>query len=129
MSSALSKDELAVFRGELIAIRDRLSGKVEQMRGESLTRDDEVNYEEDGSDAFERLFSLVCVGNDQESIFKIDEALRSIEEGKYGVCEDCSEKIEKPRLQALPFAQKCIKCQSEQERMTGGTSSLQSRFR
>lgn len=46
------------IRAALLALRERLTGTVSQLRAESLTRDDEVNPEEDGSDAFERLFSL-----------------------------------------------------------------------
>lgn len=112
--------ELEVFRRELLAMRDRLTGKVTQMRSESLTRDDEVNPEEDGTDAFERLFSLERASSDQDMIFNIDEALRALDEGTYGRCEQCGCNIERARLQALPFAKNCIKCQSELERSRGG---------
>ncbi|MFZ4395056.1 MAG: TraR/DksA family transcriptional regulator [Kiritimatiellia bacterium] len=110
-----SKD-LEHFRKELIALRDRLTGQVAKMRQDSLTRDDEVNPEEDGSDAFDRLFTLERAGSDQDIIFTIDESIRAIDEGSYGVCEACSSLIEKPRLYALPFAKNCIRCQSEMER-------------
>ena len=110
-----SKD-LEHFRKELIALRDRLTGQVARMRQDSLTRDDEVNPEEDGTDAFDRLFTLERAGSDQDIIFTIDESIRAIDGGEYGVCEVCSNLIEKPRLQALPFAKNCIRCQSEMER-------------
>ncbi|MEI6211247.1 MAG: TraR/DksA C4-type zinc finger protein [bacterium] len=110
-----SKD-LEHFRKELLVLRDRLTGQVAKMRQDSLTRDDEVNPEEDGSDAFDRLFTLERAGSDQDIIFTIDESIRAIDEGAYGVCEACSSLIEKPRLQALPFAKNCIQCQSEMER-------------
>lgn len=128
MSEAFSAEELNEFRVELIMTRERLSGKVRQMRSESLTRDDEVNPEEDGTDAFERLFSLERASGDQDIIFKIDEALRAIDEGSYGICEECSCTIEKPRLKALPFARNCIACQSELERARGGYVSARHRF-
>ena len=108
--------DLEIFRKELLALRDRLTGQVARMRQDSLKRDDEVNPEEDGTDAFDRLFALERAGSDQDLIFTIDESIRAIDEGKYGVCEVCASLIEKPRLQALPFAKNCIKCQSEMER-------------
>ncbi len=108
--------DLQHFRKELMALRDRLTGQVARMRQDSLTRDDEVNTEEDGTDAFDRLFALERAGSDQDMIFTIDESIIAIDEGKYGQCEGCGHLIEKPRLQALPFAKNCIKCQSEMER-------------
>jgi DnaK suppressor protein len=114
--------DLATFRRDLMSLRDRLSGKVVQMRKESLCRDDEVNPEEDGTDAFDRLFALERAGSDQEMIYTIDEALRAIDGGSYGVCETCGGLIEKPRLHALPFAKNCITCQSEMERGRAGAT-------
>jgi RNA polymerase-binding transcription factor DksA len=118
-----SKD-LAAFEKELLALRDRLTGQVARMREDSLKRDDEVNPEEDGTDAFDRLFVLERAGSDQEIVFSIDEALRAIKEGKYGVCDGCGNLIEKPRLQALPFTSCCIKCQSEKERGPNGNNNV-----
>jgi DnaK suppressor protein len=108
--------DLQSFRKELLAMRDRLTGQVARMRQDSLKRDDEVNTEEDGTDAFDRLFALERAGSDQDLIFTIDESILAIDGGKYGQCEACGSLIEKPRLQALPFAKNCIKCQGEMER-------------
>ena len=117
--------DLQIFRKELLALRDRLSGQVARMRQDSLKRDDEVNPEEDGTDAFDRLFALERAGSDQDIIFTINESIRAIDEGKYGICEVCAKLIEKPRLHALPFAKKCIKCQSELERGRNGSPRRQ----
>lgn len=46
---------------------------------------------------------------------KIDLALAKIEDGSYGVCENCGEEIGVPRLTARPVAQLCIDCKTEQE--------------
>ncbi len=116
----LSDKDRESFRHDLIAMRHRLTGKIVKMRQASLKREDEVNPEEDGTDAFDRLFSLERAGGDQEIVYKIDEALRAIDEGIYGVCEECGELIQKPRLMALPFAKTCIRCQAEHERTRGG---------
>lgn len=53
---------------------------------------------------------------------QIEIALKKLEEGTYGRCEVCDEAIPPARLQALPFAIRCTRCQEEWERQTGGTS-------
>ena len=46
---------------------------------------------------------------------QIDMALAKIENGTYGICEDCSEEIPMARLSALPFATQCIECKRKAE--------------
>lgn len=46
---------------------------------------------------------------------QLDEALRRLNEGLYGICEDCGEQIGEARLKALPFARRCVACQEQAE--------------
>ena len=46
----------------------------------------------------------------------IEDALDGIENGDYGFCEECDEPINEKRLQLMPFALFCVRCQSELER-------------
>jgi len=110
------KRDLDQFKIELLAMRDRITGQSGSMRNAALQRTDEVNPEEDGTDAFMRLQTLEQVSSQHQIIANIDEALRSIEKGTYGVCDMCGELISKPRLSVLPFAKNCINCQAEMER-------------
>ncbi len=110
------KGDLDQFRAELLAMRDRITGQSGSMRSAALQRTEDTNSEEDGTDAFMRLQTLEQVSSQQQIIANIDESLRSIEKGSYGVCDNCGELINKPRLAVLPFAKNCIKCQSEMER-------------
>lgn len=45
----------------------------------------------------------------------IDNALQRLEEGTYGKCTDCEEEISEGRLEVLPFANFCVKCQERHE--------------
>ncbi|HPB10666.1 MAG TPA: TraR/DksA C4-type zinc finger protein [Kiritimatiellia bacterium] len=112
------KGDLEQFKTELLSMRERITGQSGSMRHAALQRNDEINPEEDGTDAFMRLQTLEQVGSQHRDIANIDDALRSIEKGTYGICEMCGELISKPRLAVLPFATNCIKCQSEMERMS-----------
>ena len=51
------------------------------------------------------------------TLLKIDEALRKLDEGTYGICEDCGEDINEGRLKVLPFAIYCVECQEKLEHL------------
>jgi RNA polymerase-binding transcription factor len=50
-----------------------------------------------------------------ETLNKIDEALRRLEEATYGYCFECGEEISEKRLRALPFAVRCKDCEEARE--------------
>jgi DnaK suppressor protein len=50
-----------------------------------------------------------------ETLNKIDEALRRLEEGTYGYCFECGDEISEKRLRALPFAVRCKNCEEARE--------------
>lgn len=50
-----------------------------------------------------------------ETLTKIDEALRRLEEGTFGYCFECAEEISERRLRALPFAVRCKDCEEARE--------------
>ncbi len=114
-SRRLTDKQLASFEEMLLRIRAELLRQIAYLRGASLTRSDEVNPEEDGTDAFERQLALKLAAGEGDSIFEIDEALERIRQKTYGICEDCGCIIPKPRLKALPFARRCVECQSKVE--------------
>lgn len=68
-----------------------------------------------GNDNFEREFTLQLLQSGHATLKEIDEALRRIEEGTFGICEECGGKISKKRLEVLPYATLCIKCAEKEE--------------
>jgi DnaK suppressor protein len=50
-----------------------------------------------------------------QTLKNIDEALERLDDGTYGICEECGEQIGEKRLQAVPFALCCVDCQREKE--------------
>lgn len=63
----------------------------------------------------DRNFELRIRDRERKLIAKIDEALRRLEDGTYGVCEECGETIGTARLKARPVTTLCIECKSAQE--------------
>lgn len=53
----------------------------------------------------------------RENLLKIDEALRKLAEGTYGICEECGEEISEERLKIVPFAIYCTDCQEQKEKL------------
>jgi DnaK suppressor protein len=69
-----------------------------------------------GSDAYDRDFALSLLSQEQDALYEIEEALKRMELGQYGVCEMSGKKISHARLEALPFARYTVECQAEVER-------------
>ena len=69
-----------------------------------------------GSDAYDRDFALSLLSQEQDALFEIDEALKRLAKGTYGVCEMSGKNIPKARLEARPFARITVECKGEIEK-------------
>lgn len=69
-----------------------------------------------GSDAYDRDFALSLLSQEQDSLYEIDQALKRVEQGNYGVCEISNKPIPAARLEALPFTRYTVECQAELEK-------------
>ncbi|MBW1720640.1 MAG: RNA polymerase-binding protein DksA [Deltaproteobacteria bacterium] len=63
----------------------------------------------------DRAFSLRIKDRERKLIAKIKEALERIDNGTYGICEECEEEISEKRLEARPVTTLCIECKKRQE--------------
>ena len=72
-----------------------------------------------GTDAYDRDFALSLLAQEQDSLYEIEEALKRIEGGTYGVCEMSGKRIPQARLEALPFARFTIESQQQYEKEVG----------
>lgn len=113
--SPLSSREIEQFKKLLLDLRARLTGQAAALTNESLAVPDETPAE-DRTDDFDREFALSVAGSVHNALYEIDEALRRIEEGRYGICEISGKPIEKERLKAIPYTRYCLAVQSELER-------------
>jgi DnaK suppressor protein len=67
-------------------------------------------------DERDRELSLLLTGRDKEKLTAINEALEKFNEGTYGICEECGEKIGAGRIKVMPLAKFCVSCQSRLEK-------------
>jgi DnaK suppressor protein len=61
--------------------------------------------------------NLMRLGAHRKALHDIDESLRKIKEGTYGICEECGEEISEKRLSVIPTASLCINCQENKEQL------------
>lgn len=122
----LPKEQAAKYKRLLVELRDHLIDGVNFLANENLKRSSRdasgelsgysLHMADAGTDNFDREFALSLVSNEQEALYEIEEALKRLEEGTYGLCEMCEKAIRKERLEAVPFAKLCIQCQSSVEK-------------
>src|SRR6266705_2446331 len=79
-----------------------------------------------GSDAYDRDFALSLLSQEQDALYEIDQALKRIEIGTYGVCELSGKPIPRARLEAIPFARFTVQCQSQLEKQSKASRVRQS---
>src|SRR6059058_547526 len=79
-----------------------------------------------GSDAYDRDFALSLLSQEQDALYEIDQALKRIELGTYGICEMSGKPIPHARLEAIPFARFTVECQSQLEKQNKASRVRQS---
>jgi len=65
----------------------------------------------------ERDFTLRLLDRENKLIVKIKKALRKIDDGTFGICENCGDEIDIKRLKLRPVTELCIGCKTRQERL------------
>ena len=122
---ALSRAQLKQFRQALLVERAKVAGEIKSIAQETAKspRDASgdlsaytVHMADMSADAYEREVSMNIVSSEQEVLYQIDDALKRMEEGTYGVCGQCNKPITMSRLKAVPYASLCIQCQRDKER-------------
>lgn len=117
--SSLAKSTQAKFRRILEEERQRLLALIEELehdREEARLTETSSEHSADptstegASMAFEYEKELSIVNNAKDLLGKVEHALERMEEGSYGICEICGERIPTARLEALPYATLCVAC-------------------
>jgi len=100
-----------------------LDMKTQVLRGiRDDMKEDREGEKDEGRDTYDvaseerdREINYLLTDRDRGKLQSIDQALERIEEGTYGICENCEGEITSERLKAMPFTRLCVQCQSERE--------------
>lgn len=120
----MKKSDVKPFKEMLLVLRARLRGDVSTLADAALStagggqngNSSVSNHIADmGSDTFEQDNTILLMNNEGETLVQIEGALERVESGVYGSCLECSGKIPKMRLKAIPYTPYCVNCASELE--------------
>ena len=102
----------------LLDLRERLLNQMSGLAKESAEEmaSYSLHMADSGTDNFDRDFALSLLSSDQDAIYEIEEALKRIEKGTYGVCELTGKTIPKARLDAIPWTRFTVEAQAQLER-------------
>lgn len=120
--SPFGKKDLERFRQILLRKRAELFGDVTNMESEALKGNSgslsnlPQHIAEQGSDTYDQSLSLDLAAADRKLIKEIDDALKRIEDGTYGICEITGKPIKAERLEELPWARHSIEAARALER-------------
>lgn len=117
-STHLSDKQLEAFTKLLNDKRQLLFQQAQETLSNEmvLSPDDRFDEVDQASSEYMQAFSFRLRGRERHLMNKIEIALRKIEDGTYGVCEECEEPISTRRLEARPEAPLCIQCKEAQEK-------------
>lgn len=114
----MDKRKAKTYREQLLKRREGLVGVVQSAEAYSRERDAEATQDpaDMAANAYTKELLMSMSTNDRQLLESIDAALYRIAEGEYGYCDNCGQAIQEKRLDALPWAHHCVRCQELNER-------------
>jgi len=121
-TTKLLKKDLDLFKNLLTGQKAEIIHDIKNLQkdskqdGESKDLSGHVMHMADvATDMYDKEFSLNLASKDRDLLNKIDDALKRIDDGTYGICLGTGKSISKERLKALPYAEYCLEHQEELE--------------
>ena len=114
----MDKRKIKSYRDRLMTRREGLVGLVHEAEKSSRERDSEATQDpaDMAANAYNKELLMSMTENDRTMLNLIDEALNRIEKAEYGDCVNCGDAVQEKRLEAIPWARYCLKCQDLLER-------------
>ena len=114
----MDKRKSKTFRDALMSRREGLVGQVQAAEAYSRERDAEATQDpaDMAANAYTKELLMSMSTNDRQLLESIDAALYRIADGDYGKCDHCGGPIQDKRLEAVPWARHCLRCQDLNER-------------
>lgn len=119
------KQEFERFREALLQEKSKQRRLIDNLEARGLAESETESYGElssydqhpadQGTETYEREQDTGLREHARQIVERIDHALRRIESGEYGFCEACGRPMDAARLDALPYAVRCITCEEKEE--------------
>ena len=126
MKKKYSKSDLKDFKKIVLKKKEEVSDDLKHISDDTLRKSQKeasgdisgytYHMADVATDNYDREFSLGLASGERKLLYELNDALKRIEEGTFGICDDCKSFITKIRLKAVPSARLCIKCQQKREK-------------
>ena len=122
----MNKKESTRFKKLILAERDRVVAQLDAIEegindrssSQPIGAQGYSNHMADiGSDVMDQEQAFLHASQGSDYLRQLEEALKRVEDGTYGVCEECGGKIPAKRLEAALAAGLCVACKSKQEKL------------
>jgi DnaK suppressor protein len=114
----MRKTDLVRFKRIFVEQRSQMLMNVTVIDENLMVRPEDKDEVDQANADIEQNMRMVLKNRETFTLKKINEAIKRIEEGSYGLCESCDEAIELRRLQARPTTTLCIACKEEEEKIS-----------
>lgn len=126
MKKKLNKNDLKEFKKLILKRKEEILEGIKHISEDTLKKSQKeasgdisgytYHMADVATDNYDREFSLGLVSNERKFLYELDDALKRIDDGTFGVCQGCQSPIAKNRLKAVPYARLCVKCQQKLEK-------------
>jgi DnaK suppressor protein len=113
----MEQKKLKLFREKLILKKEEILVAYNKNKtyGKEADEDGAQDIADKAANSYTKEFLFSLSNNERDMLQLVDEALIRIEGRRYGVCVVCEDEMDKKRLDAVPWAKRCISCQEKQE--------------
>ncbi len=114
----LDKKTIAKFRKILLKEREQIAGEVKQIveSSKEMGQDGIQDIGDEAANIYNKQVLLSLNENERLRLKEVDESLDRIENGTYGICEECGGPISLKRLEVRPVAKYCVPCLTKLEK-------------
>jgi DnaK suppressor protein len=113
----MENKKLKLFREKLVQKKKEILEAYEKNKTYGKEADEEgaQDIADKASNSYTKEFLFSLSNNERDMLQLVDEALVRIDDHRFGVCVVCEDEMDRKRLDAVPWAKRCISCQEKQE--------------
>ena len=124
-TKTMDRKQLDEFRKQLSELKEKILHDIKNMSSVNSADHKDTTGDVSGhalhmadvaTDMYDREFNLGLASNDRELLFKIESALKRVDNKIFGLCTHCRKFIPLVRLKAIPYVETCLKCQEALEK-------------
>jgi DnaK suppressor protein len=113
----MDQKKMKTFRERLVQKKQEILEAYNKNKTYGKEADEEGSQDiaDKASNSYTKEFLFSLSNNERDMLQLVDEALLRIDDRRYGTCVVCEEELDRKRLEAVPWAKRCVPCQEKQE--------------